>query len=118
VIQRKTGRPVQFEITEQTRAAIRDWVANSVSGNGQYLFPSRFHDQPHISTRHLVLIECIEVGEDHVAFDEAPFPLRLASWAGTRFFTGAAIAGGGFFVGEFESHLPQMRRLTSAGDFS
>ena len=51
VIQRKTGRPVQFEITEQTRAAIRDWVANSVPGNGQYLFPSRFHGQPHISTR-------------------------------------------------------------------
>jgi integrase len=51
VVQRKTGRPVQFEITEQTRAAIRDWVANSVPGNGQYLFPSRFHDQPHISTR-------------------------------------------------------------------
>jgi len=51
VIQRKTGRPVQFEITEQTRAAIRDWVANSVPGNGQYLFPSRFHDQPHIATR-------------------------------------------------------------------
>src|SRR5436190_22676816 len=43
VIQRKTGRPVQFEITEQTRAAIRDWVANSVPANGQYLFPSRFH---------------------------------------------------------------------------
>jgi site-specific recombinase XerC len=51
VVQRKTGRPVQFEITEQTRAAIRDWVANSVPGNGQCLFPSRFHDQPHISTR-------------------------------------------------------------------
>lgn len=51
VIQQKTGRPVQFEITEQTRAAIRDWVANSVPGNGQYLFSSRFHDQPHISTR-------------------------------------------------------------------
>src|SRR5215472_19219496 len=28
VIQQKTGRPVQFEITEQTRAAIRDWLAN------------------------------------------------------------------------------------------
>lgn len=51
VIQRKTGRPVRFEITEQTRAATRDWVANSVPGSGQYLFPSRFHDQPHISTR-------------------------------------------------------------------
>ena len=26
VIQKKTGRPVQFEITEQTRAAIQDWL--------------------------------------------------------------------------------------------
>ena len=51
VVQRKTGRPVQFEITEQTRAALRDWVANGVPANGQYLFPSRFHNQPHISTR-------------------------------------------------------------------
>src|SRR5947207_2725754 len=25
IIQKKTGRPVQFEITEQTRASIRDW---------------------------------------------------------------------------------------------
>jgi integrase len=50
VTQQKTGRPVQFEITEQTRAAIRDWLANP-SGNSQYLFPNRFHDQLHISTR-------------------------------------------------------------------
>src|SRR5215813_7927756 len=49
VIQQKTGRPVQFEITEQTQAAICDWLANTDSGNGQYLFPTRFHDQPHIS---------------------------------------------------------------------
>src|SRR6516162_6830416 len=27
VIQKKTGRPVQFEITEQTRAAIGEWLA-------------------------------------------------------------------------------------------
>src|SRR5205814_5713841 len=26
IIQKKTGRPVQFEITEQTRAAIRAWL--------------------------------------------------------------------------------------------
>src|SRR5215469_10071433 len=51
VIQQKTGRPVQFEITEQTRAAIRDWLATTALGNDQYLFPSRFRDQPHISTR-------------------------------------------------------------------
>jgi integrase len=51
VIQQKTGRPVQFEITEQTRAAIRDWLASAQLGNGQYLFPSRLRSQPHISTR-------------------------------------------------------------------
>src|SRR5262252_8173719 len=51
VIQQKTGRPVQFEITEQTRAAIRDWLATTALGNDQYLFPSRFRDKPHISTR-------------------------------------------------------------------
>ena len=27
VIQKKTGRPVQFEITEQTRVAIGEWLA-------------------------------------------------------------------------------------------
>jgi integrase len=51
VIQQKTGRPVQFEITEQTRAAIRDWIASAQLGTEQHLFPSRLHDRPHISTR-------------------------------------------------------------------
>ena len=26
IIQRRTGRPVQFEITEQTRTAVADWL--------------------------------------------------------------------------------------------
>jgi integrase len=51
IIQRKTGRPVQFEITEQTRAAIRDWLAHTTSRSAQYLFPSRVHDLQHLSTR-------------------------------------------------------------------
>lgn len=51
VVQRKTGRPVQFEITEQTRSAIRDWLADSPPTGGRYLFPSRLHKQSHISTR-------------------------------------------------------------------
>jgi integrase len=42
VVQQKTGRPVQFEVTEQTRAAIRDWLANTAPESSQYLFPSRF----------------------------------------------------------------------------
>jgi integrase len=51
VIQKKTGRPVQFEITEQTRSAIRDWLSEVDLKNGRYLFPSRFRAQPHLSTR-------------------------------------------------------------------
>ena len=51
VIQRKTGRPVQFEITEQTRGAIREWLDGTALGSCQYLFPSRFRDHLHISTR-------------------------------------------------------------------
>jgi integrase len=52
VIQKKTGRPVQFEITEQTRAAVADWLSSlgSLSGHS-YLFPSRFRQQPYVSTR-------------------------------------------------------------------
>jgi len=38
VIQKKTGRPVQFEITEQTRRAIGDLLSNFGGRGGQYLF--------------------------------------------------------------------------------
>jgi hypothetical protein len=51
VIQKKTGRPVQFEITEHTRAAVRDGLFSVGARSGRYVFPSRFREQPHISTR-------------------------------------------------------------------
>ena len=51
VIQKKTGRPVQFEITEQTRSSIRDWVSEENLKSGHYLFPSHRRGQPHFSTR-------------------------------------------------------------------
>ena len=50
-IQRKTGRPVQFEITEQTRTAIRDWLTDGWPAGSQFLFTSRLRNQSHISTR-------------------------------------------------------------------
>jgi integrase len=53
VIQKKTGRPVQFEITEQTRASIQAWLPNVDARNGTYLFPSRFRARPHLSTPRL-----------------------------------------------------------------
>ena len=51
VIQQKTHRPVQFEITEQTRASIGNWMTEAGLQSESFLFPSRVHSSPHISTR-------------------------------------------------------------------
>ena len=51
VLQRKTQRPVQFELTEQTRDAVGAWVAKANLQPEQYLFPSRLRTSPHLSTR-------------------------------------------------------------------
>jgi hypothetical protein len=50
-MQKKTQRPVQFEITEQTRDAVADWVKEAHLKPEQYLFPSRVTESPHLSTR-------------------------------------------------------------------
>jgi integrase len=51
VMQKKTQRPVQFEITEQTRDAVSAWIAEAHLKPDQYLFPSRVSESPHLSTR-------------------------------------------------------------------
>lgn len=47
VMQRKTQRPVQFEITEQTRDALASGVAKARLKPEQYLFSSRIHAATH-----------------------------------------------------------------------
>jgi integrase len=49
--QKKTGRPVRFEITEQTRDAISRWVWLYGHDRNDYLFPSRKVSSLHLSTR-------------------------------------------------------------------
>ena len=51
VMQRKTQRPVQFELTDQTREAVTAWIAAARLRPDQHLFPSRVSASPHISTR-------------------------------------------------------------------
>lgn len=53
VIQHKTKRPVQFEITEQTRQSVALWIEQARLTGDQYLFPSKVADSPHLSTRQL-----------------------------------------------------------------
>ena len=51
VIQSKTQRPVQFEVSEGTRDSIWNWVCSPAMLAVIHIFPSRFHDRPHVSTR-------------------------------------------------------------------
>jgi integrase len=51
IVQKKTGRPVQFEITEQSRSSVEAWLPMLRAAGSRYLFPSRLHASPHISTR-------------------------------------------------------------------
>ena len=49
IVQRKTGQPVQFEVSENTRQSIPAAVASPEMRGCRALFPSRLHDSPHLS---------------------------------------------------------------------
>lgn len=51
VMQRKTRRPVQFEITEMTRDAVQAWTRAAALRSADYVFPCRSGNSPHLSTR-------------------------------------------------------------------
>ena len=51
VVQKKTGRPVQFEITEQSRLSIDRWLSERPQSATDNLFTSRVRGSPHLSTR-------------------------------------------------------------------
>ena len=51
IIQKKTGQPVQFELTEQTRGSLLAWLDRRGGALGDYVFPSRAHEGKHLSTR-------------------------------------------------------------------
>jgi hypothetical protein len=71
VVQQKTSRPVQFEITELTRTALADWVRLSGVKSDDFLFPSRVRVSPHLSTRqHARIVDSWveEIGLDPAAY--------------------------------------------------
>jgi len=51
ITQRKTGQPVRFEIPEPTRHSLERWIVNPEMLGADFLWPSRFHESPHLSTR-------------------------------------------------------------------
>lgn len=51
VIQQKTGRPVQFELTVDVRASLLAWLERRGGTIDDYVFPSRVDRAGHLSTR-------------------------------------------------------------------
>jgi integrase len=71
VMQQKTKRPVQFEITEPTRESIHAWIETAHLNPGAFLFPSRIRVSPHLSTREYARIvhrRVAEIGLDPAVY--------------------------------------------------
>ena len=51
VLQSKTQKPVRFEISEGTRASVENWMKDELMVSSEYLWPGRFLERLHISTR-------------------------------------------------------------------
>ena len=69
--QKKTGRPVKFELTEHTRQAIDDYLKATGRQPGQYLFAGRRGPGTHLTARQYarLLSEWLtSIGLDHMQF--------------------------------------------------
>jgi integrase len=51
IVQRKTGRPVQFEILEPARSTLLTWLERRGGALEDFVFPSRIDHASHLSTR-------------------------------------------------------------------
>jgi len=78
VMQKKTQRPVQFELAEPTRDAVAAWIVTAHLKPEHYLFPSRTSASPHVSTRQYSRIVGTWVGA--IGLD----PIAYGSLAGPR----------------------------------
>ena len=71
VVQQKTSRPVQFEITESTRSALTDWIKLSGLASENFLFPSRVRASPHLSVRQYARI--VDSWVEEIGLDPAAY---------------------------------------------
>jgi integrase len=51
ILQQKTGRPVQFEVTEEARRSLARWLEAKRLVETDWLFPSRMNPEAHLTTR-------------------------------------------------------------------
>jgi site-specific recombinase XerC len=71
ITQSKTQKPVRFEITDGTRKSLARWMDEALMIGFEFLWPGRFHERLHISTRQyarLVRNWVISIGLEPSAF--------------------------------------------------
>ena len=71
VLKKKTGRPVQFEITQKTRKSTSAWIKKASLTGSDFLFPSRIQTSQHLSTRQysrMLSSWMASIGRDPTAF--------------------------------------------------
>ena len=71
IVQRKTQRPVQFEITPANRDAVQKWIKRAGLRPEDFLFPSRVHTSPHLGTRQYARI--LEGWVEELGLDPADY---------------------------------------------
>jgi integrase len=82
VVQQKTGRPVQFEITSDVRASLLAWLERRAGTIDDYVFPSRVYPSGHLSTRQYARlvdewVTAIVYGQKTMALIQCAGPRRL-----------------------------------------
>ena len=71
VMQHKTQRPVQFELTPATQDAVQKWIKQAGLRSDDLVFPSRIHDSPHLGTRQYARI--LEGWVEELGLDPADY---------------------------------------------
>jgi len=94
VRQRKTGRPVRFELSEQTRQAVDDYLSAQSKVPNDYLFKGRLKDRPLTRRQYARLVAdwISSIGLDPLRFGthslrrRVTISLRGGSWTSYRWF--------------------------------
>jgi len=71
IVQKRTGTPVQFEITENTRLSLYALIERSKLTSSDYLFKSRVQSSDHVSTRQYghIVDNCVSnIGLKHTQY--------------------------------------------------
>lgn len=71
VMQHKTQRPVQFEITPATRDAVQKWIKQAELKSDDFVFPSRIHGSPNLGARQYARI--LEHWVEELGLDPADY---------------------------------------------